>query len=343
MTVSLDQFQSWMQDSLGADNLTLEGWAPTASGYSNETIIFSAHFRKDGRQISKKFVQRLAPVHGRGMFRDYDLERQCRVVQYLGEHSSLPVPKIVGLETSVERPFYVMEHVDGDIALDGHTADKAYTTTGFLYDATPAQREAYWFDLIRCFAELHRVPVSDEFKNYFQRAPGSVSQMQREVDWWVDLYNWGKGGAQVPSVETDDHIDWVRNNVPDLNDENIVWQDGRPANIIAKDFRIAAMLDWEIAGLGPGEQDLFFHFLMHKTRERQEGANSLEGIPSEAEQIALYESITGSKIREPEFFRRFVRARCVIIQIIYCRALGMELKDISFSGVIDDSAFAGNY
>ena len=338
-----EEFQTWMQERLGADDLNLEDWTPTATGYSNETNIFGALFRKDGQEISKKFVQRLGPADGRTMFREYDLERQCRVVQYVGEHSSLPVPKIVGLELSVERPFYVMEYVEGHVALDGHTSDKAYTTTGFLYDATPAEREAYWFDLIRCMAELHRVPVSDEFKNYFQRAPGSGSQMRKEVDWWVDLYNWGKGGAHIPSPQTDDHIEWISHNVPDLDDDNIVWQDGRPANVIAKDFKITAMLDWEISGLGPGEQDIFFHFLMHQMRERQEGGKVLEGIPSEAEQIALYESIVGRKVRETEFFRRFVRARCAIIQIIYCRALGMELKDINFTGVIDDEAFAGNY
>lgn len=277
------------------------------------------------------------------MFPDYDLERQCRVVQYLGEHSSLPVPKIVGLDMSAEHPFYVMEFVAGDIPLDGHTADSAYTTTGFLYEATPAQREAYWMDLVRCLAELHRVPVSDEFKIYFQRAPGTVSQMQREIDWWVDLYHWAKGGADVPNVQTDEHVDWICSNVPNLVDENIVWQDGRPANTIAQDFRIAAMLDWEIAGLGPGEQDLFFHFFMHRIRERQPGANILEGIPSEAEQIALYESVAGHKVREPEFFSRFARVRGAIIQILFCRSMGMELKDINFTGVLDDDAFAGNY
>jgi len=343
MNISLEEFQSWMQERLGATDLRLEGWTPTATGYSNETNIFGARFVRDGKQVAKKFVQRLGPADGRTMFREYDLERQCRVVQHIGEHSSLPVPRIVGLELSVARPFYVMEHVAGEVALDGHTADKAYTTTGFLHDATPAQREAYWFDLIRCMAELHRVPVSEEFKTYFQRAPGAELQMRKEVNWWVDLYNWGKGGADVPSPQTDGHIDWICKNVPDFDDDNIVWQDGRPANVIAKDFKIAAMLDWEIAGLGPGEQDLFFHLLMHHMRERQEGAKILDGIPSEAEQIAHYESIVGHKVREPEYFGRFARTRCAIIQIIFCRAMGMELKDINFTGVIDDEAFAGNY
>ena len=343
MSDSKEQFRAWMQERLEAEQLQLEGWAPSASGYSNETNIFDAHYSKDGMELSKKFVQRLGPADGKSMFRDYNLERQCRVVQYLEKNSDLPVPHIVGLEMAVDRPFYVMEFIGGDIPSDGHTADEAYTTQGFLFEATPEQRETYWFDLVGRMAELHKVPVNADFEDYFQRAPGDQSQLQKEVDWWVDLYHWGKGGANVPSPQSDEYINWIVDSVPDLDDRSIAWQDGRPANTIAKDFRIAAMLDWEIAGLGPGEMDLFFHFFMHQIREGQVGANKLEGIPSEDEQIAHYESVVGHEVREAEFFRRFVRARGAIIQIVYCRSVGMPLEEISFTGVLDDASFAGNY
>ena len=331
-----------MRDQLQADDVRLEGWRPSATGYSNETNIFTAHCKKEGRSWVKKYVQRVAPAEGRSMFRDYDLERQVQVVEYLGEHSSLPVPQIVGLELSAARPFYVMNCIDGDVPADGHTADQAYTTTGFLYEASPEDRRTYWLDFVTYLAELHKLPVPEAFRTKFQRAPGAKFPLQKEVDWWLDLYNWGKGGPDVASPETDDYVAWIHDNVPDLSDANIVWQDARPANTIVQDFKIVALLDWEIACLGPGELDLFYHFFMHQLRERQEGANTLEGIPSEAEQIEHYESLVGRKVREEEFFRRFARVRGAIIQLIYCRSKGIPLTDISFSGVIDDAAFSGN-
>ncbi len=339
-----NDFEKWLARQLGADDLRLSGWtSPKDTGYSNETNIIDAHFTRNGESVSEKLVQRLGPAGGATMFREYDLERQCRIMMYVGEHSSLPVPRVVGMAMGAERPYYVMEFIDGEIPKDGHTADVAYTTSGFLVEGSPAQRHRYFMSLVRCMAELHKVPVTDEFRAYFERAAGDVSQMQKEVDWWVDLYHWGKGGADVDCPEVQPHVDWVANNVPDLDDANLVWQDGRPANTIVQDYEVAAMLDWELATLGPGEQDLFFHFAMHALRENQPGANRLEGLPTEAEQIALYEEITGRKIRHEEFFRNWVRVRMAIIQLVFCRALGMPLDDIDYTAALTDEPFKGNY
>ena len=339
-----DDFETWLAQQLDADDLRLEGWtSPKDTGYSNETNIFDAHFTRHGQSQILKLVQRLGPADGATMFKEYDLERQCRIMKYLNDHSSLPVPTVVGMAMEAERPYYVMEFIDGEIPKDGHTADTAYTTDGFLFEATPEQRHQYFMSLVRSMAELHKVPVTDEFRNYFQRAEGDASHMQKEVDWWVDLYHWGKGGADVDYPQLDSHINEITNSVPELDDACLVWQDGRPANTIVQNYEVAAMLDWELATLGPGEQDLFFHFSMHAVRERQPGANQLQGLPTEAEQIALYEEITGRKIRHEEFFRNWVRIRMAIIQLVFCKALSMPLEEIDYTAALTDDPFDGNY
>ena len=335
-----NNFEAWLAECLGADQLLLDGWtAPKDTGYSNETNIFDAHVTIDGASSVRRLVQRLGPSGGATMFREYDLERQCRIMLYLKENSSLPVPNVVGMAMNTDRPYYVMDFIGGDIPKDGHTAADAYTTSGFLFDGTPEERRRYFDSLITCMAQLHQVPVTNDFAEFFKRDSGPRTPMQKEADWWIDLYEWGKGGKDQNYPQLDDYVDWIGKNIPDMDDCQLVWQDGRPANTIAANYEVVAMLDWELATLGPGEQDLFFHLAMHNLRQKQPGANVLEGVPTEQEQIALYEKITGRTVRHEAFFRKWAKFRMAVIQLVFCKAHGIPIDEISYDGVIDDASF----
>ena len=327
-----DGFGIWMAEQLGAEAMEIEGWVGAEEGYSNETAIFDARVKRRGVERAERFVRRSGP-RGPSMFKEYDLKRQYDFMNYLGKHSSLPVPTLAGLALDLDPPCYVMGFIEGEIPGDGHTAEDAYLARGFLFDGTPSQRRRYFVDLVTRLAELHQVPVEQDFAEACARprTGSATTALQAEVDWWVDLYHWGKDGHDV-TLASDKYVDWVASNAPALDDADIVWGDARPANTIARDYSIVALLDWELASFGPGEIDLFFHIAMHNHRQAQEGANWLEGVPSEAEHVEIYERATGRRVRHADFFRAFAYTRMAIISLIFCKANGIAPDEVPYDG-----------
>ena len=323
-----DAFASWMTEQLGAEAFEVESWVGADSGYSNETAIFDARFKQQGIAATARFVRRAEPS-GPSMFKEYDLKRQYDFMDYLGKHSALPVPRLIGLALDHSPPYYVMNFVSGEIPGDGHTAEDAYLTQGFLFEGTPGQRRRYFESLITRMAELHEVVVTEDFMDAYSRSDSGVSALQAEVDWWVDLYRWGKDHQDV-TLDSDKYVDWLAKNVPTLDDANIIWGDARPANTIVDDYEVAALLDWELASFGPGEIDLFFHIGMHNHRENQPGAIRLDGVPSEAEQIEIYEQAIGRPVRHADFFRALAYTRMAIISLIFCRANGIPPDQVPY-------------
>jgi len=326
-----DAFAGWMTEQLGADDFEIENWVGADSGYSNETAFFDARFKRQGIETTARFVRRTEPS-GPSMFKEYDLTRQYGFMDYLGRHSSLPVPELVGLAPDHNPPYYVMTFVSGEIPGDGHTAEDAYLTKGFLFDGSPEQRRRYFESLITRMAELHEVVVTPAFMDAYRRSDTGGSALQAEVDWWVDLYRWGKGYQDL-ALASDKYVDWLAKNVPTLDDANIIWGDARPANTIVDDYEVAALLDWELASFGPGEVDLFFHIGMHNHRENQPGAIRLDGVPSEAEQIEIYEQAMGLPVRHANFFRAFTYTRMAIISLIFCRANGIPADQVPYDNI----------
>ena len=340
MARSNEELVKWLEQKLAVSNIALDDYTPAPQGYSNETIIFSASYERDGQRQQQKFVQRFAPAPDAEVtfFRDYDLERQCKVVQYIGQQTQLPVPVIVGLEQDCERPFYVMEFIDGAIPKDGHTAADCYMGTGVIYEDTPDQRRRYFRDLLGNMAELNKLPADDKFAEYFQRPFEGSTRLQQEITWWLDLYAWAVGDIRLPVMDVE--LDWLQENIPEVQHANLVWGDGRPANtLVNSDSKLSAMLDWELATLGPGELDLFWHLFCHNLRVKQNNGVDLEGIPSEDEQIAHYESVLGRKIEHKAFYQRLARIKGAILNVIANRAFGNSLEEISFAGVLDDQAW----
>ena len=325
-----NEFSQWLQSQLKVDNLSLENWQGSDNGYSNETRLFDAHYTQNGVQHSKKMVQRLAPSGaGPTLFKEYDLNRQCQVMDYVGQHSSLPVASIVARDLDAARPYFVMDYIAGEVPGDGHMAEEAYMCKGFLYEGTPAQRETFFTSMISTIADCHKVPVDEDFATSFGRSTAGDTALQKEVNWWVDLYQWGKNYSDV-KLAADKYIEWLAVNVPALNDNNILWGDARLADVLVQDYKISAALDWEMATLGPGELDLFYHIGVHEYREKQQGASALAGIPSEAEQIALYEEFTGQKVRHADFFRVFNAVRSLVIQLIFGKMMGAKPEEVEF-------------
>ncbi|KAJ2579325.1 hypothetical protein EV177_010783, partial [Coemansia sp. RSA 1804] len=111
-------------------------------GQSNPTYLIS-----DAR--GRRFVLRKKPAGQLLSKTAHAVEREFRVLDALGRHTSVPVPRVYALceDTSVlGTPFYLMEYLEGRVLADVR-----------LPEVAPRQRAAYWDALVDVLALLHRV------------------------------------------------------------------------------------------------------------------------------------------------------------------------------------------
>jgi aminoglycoside phosphotransferase (APT) family kinase protein len=104
--------------------------------------------------------------------------------------------------------------------------------------------------------------------------------------------------------------------LPDNDRSVLLWGDGRPGNIIYRDFEPVAVLDWEMAGVGPPEVDVawttFFHrFFAHMARQW-----SLPPVPAmfdPAETAATYARLGGETLDDLAWYEALAGLRFGII------------------------------
>jgi aminoglycoside phosphotransferase (APT) family kinase protein len=88
------------------------------------------------------------------------------------------------------------------------------------------------------------------------RLRGASGKLVDEVDWWRDLIDWTFDGSTPTSLA--DGFAWCRAGAPDPTPPSgLLWGDVRLGNVVfGDDLEVRAVLDWEMASLGPAESDL---------------------------------------------------------------------------------------
>jgi len=177
----------------------------------------------------------------------HDMVREHTVLTALLP-AGIPVPATVALCTDDavnERPFYVMEFVDGHI----------------LRDATSAERELALFarssvgtNLACTLAKLHAVDVDDVGLGQLGRHDGYI---ERQVKRWRGQYEQMKTGG----VEAGDLVEEVgaalAESIPTQQRVSVVHGDYRLDNtVLDDDGAVRAILDWEICTLGDPLADI---------------------------------------------------------------------------------------
>jgi aminoglycoside phosphotransferase (APT) family kinase protein len=280
--------------------------SPSGGGWSNQT--FFVDLADAGAATTHQLVVKMAPTR-LSMFRIYDLSREHLCLSALAGGWP-PVPKVVGHDWEgglLGGPFYVMRRVAGEVPADDRPA---FSEAGFLFEAAPAVQRAVHDEMIRALAALHALdPGAAGLAALARETPGTT-HLARELAWLEDLFRWGGGPAPQPVIEAGFARAWE--GLPNMADAGLVWGDARPANMVLADFRIAALLDWELATLGPGELDLFWFLEMNAMRAR---GRPLPGFRDEADAVALYERETGRAVREADWFRHFSALKIAVLML----------------------------
>ncbi len=284
--------------------------APASNGFSNETIL--CRTRTAGGD-ERRLVVRVAPTK-HFLFLDAEFSTQYRVMRALADSgSAVPLPRLGIYEDDPQFlgvPFFTMDHIEGQVPPD----NIPYTLEGWVIEATPEQQARMWWSGIEALASVHRTDWRalglDWLGNPARGRPG----MEQQMSYYRDFLDWAAQGLRVPVIEST--WDWLVEHQPDEEGEVVLsWGDSRIGNIIWDDFRCAAVIDWEMAGLAQPELDLGWY--LYFDRQFSEGLSVPRpaGFGSHEETISRYSDLMGRPMRDIFFYEVFSGFRFAVVML----------------------------
>lgn len=318
------QLHGWLQ-SRHPDwrNLCVGPFSPVSSGFSNETVVIDLTYESGSSETTNQRLALRCVPHGTPLFPEYDLTLQYRLQAALAD-SDLRVPRMQGLETDpavLGAPFYLMEFIEGSIA-SGRSP--GFHGHGLFFDAPGTQRRAMYFDALDQLVKLHRWPwrTTDAASLFGQPASGAaaIDAEIRKIEHWLDWADMGSLDVLRSGLQ------WLKAQRIDPQDLVVCWGDARPGNMVYRDGRVAALLDWELAYLAPAEFDLAYFVLVDQVTAEMNGVPRLDHLPGAEETIAYYEHQTGRPVRDYRYAEVFQAVRLAAMLVLTVRASPAHLS-----------------
>jgi aminoglycoside phosphotransferase (APT) family kinase protein len=287
-----------------------------SGGLSSTSLLFEASWVSAGADRHGAYVARMAPESSAvPVFPRYDLATQFEVISQVAARSDVPVPAVRWYEPDervLGTPFFVMDQVDGRVPLD----NPPYVFTGWLLDATASELTGLQQASVRVLAGLHRIAEpATTFPGL--RPPGGTDSLRWHADQQRDYYRWALAGdgIRVPIIERS--LDWLAGHWPhDRGADVLSWGDSRIGNIIYQGFEPAAVLDWEMAALGPRELDVSWFIFLHRFFQDIAQFFGLPGLPGflrRSEVERCYQELTGYQLRDMDFYLTYAALRHAIV------------------------------
>ncbi len=283
------------------------------TGLSSDTVFVTA-IEADGS--AHDLVVRLAPA-GDGLFPEYDLGAQVLIqnaVHRLGVPTAAPA-RYEADRSWLGDPFIVMPRVAGRVV----DTRPSYIRTGWLADSEPTFQTAVLDDVLGVLAALHRqdptaidcaiVPIAQTFAAA------------------CEYLEWAGDGGDVPGFLIEART-WCAANLPESPaPDSILWGDAQLANCVFTDAgAVAALLDFELAGVGPAEMDLGWFIALHEMTAVRAGGD-LPGFGDRRSMIATYESALGRSVEAMAWYEMFALLRSGSIMVRMARLLARRGVD----------------
>lgn len=298
--------RAWFEKRGVAREVTLLP-GPEATGYSHETIVFET-------SEGEKLVARVEPIGTHNVFPHPDLEIEYRLLDAISL-SDVPLPKLHGYEPDpsfLGAPFYVMECLEGRVPPDS----PPYCMGGWLFDSSEADRARVWWSGLDAMARVHLVDLEGlEFVN-----AGRTIGLDGELEYWGRYIDFC-GGDLGPPVQR--AWNWLLDEKPSDTATALCWGDSRLGNQMFADGRCIGLLDWEMACLSDPVQDLAWFVYFDDVFSSGLGVSRLAGMPARDESIARYEELTGSTVRNFDYFEVFAGFRFAVIMQ---RLFGLQIE-----------------
>lgn len=301
-----DALAAWLTAHLGTAT-RVGACSRPPSGMSNDTLLTDIDWGDGVRRV----VVRLTPS-GEPLFPRYDLGAQVTVLRALAEGADVPVPRVLWWEpdaTLLGRPFYVMERVEGRIPPDG------YLFGGWVKELAPRAQARLLDGALEVLARIHRVDVDAVAAfHVLERREHGVTPLDQELGWWRAYLEWAAGGDRLPRLE--DALATLAATRPPDRDvaRGLAWGDARLGNLVVDArLRPIAVLDWEMAVLGPPELDVGWYLFLDRTA--QQYAPQLAGFPDHEGIVDAYARHLGRPLRHVAWFEAWGGFRTACIQV----------------------------
>lgn len=290
---------------------------PDTNGMSSETGLLTATWNQSGMLVTRELVVRIAPVSSEiPVFMDYDFEMQFQVMKHIREVSRVPVPQVHWLELDPEyvgAPFFMMSRIQGLVPPDVLPYNFGDC---WISEATDAQLRLLEEETVKALVALHSIEHPEvEFPLLVSRQPGDsalrqhVNELRAYNDW---VFNDGRSSKLIEET-----FAWLNDHWPeDDSDVVLSWGDARIGNIMYQDFKPVAILDWEMAGLGPREIDIAWMIFLHRFFEDIAQSMDLPGMPTFLHRdriVALYEQYSGYRVTDLDFYMVYAALRHAVI------------------------------
>jgi len=295
---------------------------PVAGGNSNLT------YRVMGTDGAEYALRR--PPLGHALATAHDVAREFRIISALGG-TGVPVPPALGLcsDPAVNgAPFYVMGFVAGLVPHDRPTGSSL----------TPADRRSLGEDAVKVLAGLHALEPDHIGLGDLGPREG---YMQRQLRRWSRQW---EASRQRDLPVMDRVRTLLESRIPIQQRTGVVHGDYRFGNLIVRDGKVEAVIDWELCTLGDPLADLGFlandwidpgRPELWRSSVVQDG-----GFPSLEEMVPRYAALTGADVSGLPYYRAMQAWRlAAILEGVHARYRHGVMDNISG---VDLASLAGS-
>ncbi|MCW3017504.1 MAG: phosphotransferase family protein [Solirubrobacterales bacterium] len=288
---------------------------PVGDGHSNVTYAV--------RRGDASFVLR-RPPRGPLPPSAHDMLREARVLRAV-QDTPVRAPRVlaVGHDSSIiGAPFFVMEHVDGEVITD--TLPAALDTVD--------DRQRVGEELVDALVELHAVDWEAAGLAGFGKPTG---YLERQLRRFLGLWEHNKT-REVPAVERVGT--WLADNLPATEQATIVHGDYRLGNVMFRrgaPARLNAIFDWEMCTIGDPLADVGYLCMMWSQKgDPDTGLAALnqvtraDGFLTREEIVARYEERSGRSMRDARWYTALALWKSVVfMEGNYKRAISGATDD----------------
>jgi aminoglycoside phosphotransferase (APT) family kinase protein len=218
--------------------------------------------------------------------------------------TDVPVPPLVGYEPDpsvLGAPFYVMAEMEGDAPPDL----PPFTKTGWVLELPPSDQASLYERSIAMLARVHRLDVATLDVGHL--ASGFDEQLVRAERW----FRWAVEDRDNLVLEAT--LTWLHKYRPAPGPAALGWGDARIGNMLYRDLEPVAVLDWEMAAVGPAEVDLGWWLFLNRHHTDGLGVPRLSGFPDDETTVAMWSEAVGRPAGDVFYYDVFAGFRFGII------------------------------
>jgi aminoglycoside phosphotransferase (APT) family kinase protein len=292
----------WLRSALSAPSLEVVNVSRPSAGASNETAVLEVAPAAE-HSTTEKMVCRIQP-DGHQLFLRPDAVQEGRVIRAVANRSAVPVPRVIAFEPTGDvlgAPLFVMSYVEGRVLPDIPSCHRH----GWLLDCSSAQRAMLWDNGLREMVRIANVPTDGLM---FLPDVG-LSPLVANTRRWFD---WARRDREFDVLSR--ATAYLERHQPDSADDALNWGDARVGNIIFSESNdVAAVIDWEMASIGPAEVDLGWWLMMDEFYSTGLGVDRLPGVPDEQTQVHRWQELIGRAARDLDYFKILAALRFAVI------------------------------